>query len=777
MKTNRIVSLLALMLLSCGFAAAQAAPEALQKACGEILFIERDQYTPDHHNTATMFQVGEINESSFRGGSAMKAMNVKTGQVRTILDSPEGIIRDPELSFEGDRIIFAWRKDKNDYSHIYEVNTDGTGLRQFTFAKGITDIDPLYLPDGGIVFSSTREPKYCMCNRHIMCNLYRMDADGSNITQIGKSPLFEGHTALLPDGRLIYDRWEYVDRNFGDAQALWTVNPDGTKHSVYYGNNTASPGGVIDPRPLPESDLMLCIFSSCHDRPWGALALIDRKKGVDGIEPVIKTWPAEAYNAIKEEGWDMFDSYSGLPVKYEDPYPISQTQFLVSRSVEFDKDKNDLRMGIYLVEMDGGETLVAEGKQGLYDPMPIAPRFRPNVIPAARNHESKAGVFYVQNVYEGTHMQTVEPGTVKYLRIVESPEKRTWTAGDWNGQGVHCPGMNWTNFENKRILGEVPVYEDGSAHFEVPANTFVYFQLLDADKKMVHSMRSGTMVLPGETNGCVGCHENRLSVPVPMGKMPQALRKKPAKMNGWMGEPARLFSYTELIQPIWDKHCVSCHDFDIENREKTILAGDKNPYFNASFIELHAKKIVNVIGAGPPTFQLPYSWGSHASKLTKFLESTHNDVKLTPEEKLTVWTWLDVNGVYYPVYESAYPDSPSGRSPLDAAELRRLSELTGMDFLGHLKGHGRGVGPQISFERPELSPCLDKIRDDKAKYDEAVAIIALAAPRLAEKPRGDMPGFVPCDTHLEQLRKYAARLEQERASSQAITKGGKNADK
>jgi len=776
MKTNRIVSFLAIALSSCTFAFAQPAPQALQGACDEMLFIEREQYVPDHHNTATMFQVGEINESSFRGGSAMRAMDVKTGKIRTILESPEGIIRDPELSFEGDKIIFAWRKDKNDYSHIYEINTDGTGLRQLTFAEGITDIDPLYLPDGGIVFSSTREPKYCMCNRHIMCNLYRMNADGSNITQIGKSTLFEGHAALLHDGRLIYDRWEYIDRNFGDAQALWTVNPDGTKHSIYYGNNTASPGGIIDPRPLPDSDLLLCIFGSCHDRPWGALALIDRKKGVDGLDPVVKIWPENTLKLIQEDGWEKFDNFIWIDNKYEDPYPISQTDFLVSRSICFDSTKNELKMGIYLVSMDGSETLVAKGDMSLFDPMPIAPRFKPQAIPLARDYESKTGTFYVQNVYEGTHMQGVEPGTAKWLRVIESPEKQTWTQGEWGGQGVQCPGMNWSCFENKRILGEVPVAEDGSAHFEVPANTFVYFQLLDKDKKMIQSMRSGTIILPGETNGCIGCHENRLSPPPPAGKIPMAVRKKPAKMNGWMGATEK-FSYIEKAQPVFDKHCVSCHDFDVENRNKTILAADRNPYFNASYIELHAKKIINVVGPGPSTIQKPYTWGTHASKLTKFIEGAHKDIQLTQQEKEILYTWMDINGVYYPVYESAYPNSASGRCPLTNEELKRLAELTGMDFFGSLKYWGRTIGPVVSFERPELSPCLDGIRDDKAKYDEAVAIIALGMPRLIEKPRGDMPGFVPCEEHLEQLRKYDRLLDFERKSTAANGKGDKVFDK
>ena len=204
-------------------------------------------------------------------------------------------------------------------------------------------------------------------------------------------------------------------------------------------------------------------------------------------------------------------------------------------------------------------------------------------------------------------MKGVEPGTAKYLRVIESPEKRTWTKNGWGGQGEQAPAVNWHSFENKRILGEVPVEEDGSANFEVPSGTFVYFQLLDKDKKMIQSMRSGTMVMPGEVNGCIGCHEDRLSVPSAMGPKPLALKKAPVQMNGWMGKAPRNFSFMEQVQPILDKSCVRCHDFDQKNRDKLVLAKDKNPFFNAAYVNLYVKKEITLIGGGPAQIQEPYS--------------------------------------------------------------------------------------------------------------------------------------------------------------------------
>ena len=625
-------------------------------------------------------------------------------------------------------------------------------MKQLTFGSGVSDIDPLYLPDGGIVFSSTREPKYCMCNRHIMANLYRMNADGSGITQLGRSTLFEGHAALMYDGRIVYDRWEYIDRNFGDAQGLWTVNPDGTNHAIYYGNNMSSPGGVIDPRPIPDSHLTLCIFGSCHDRPWGALALIDRSRAVDGEEAVIHIWPETAREMIGKGGWDQF---MNLDVRYEDPYPIDQQHFLVSKSIQLEKPGMhpvNQQMAIVLVNATGEEEVIhTDAEFSCFDPMPLTARKKPPVIPFKRNFTDSTGKFYVSDVYEGTHMEGITRGMVASLRVIESPPKRTWTHTSWNGQGQQAPGVNWHSFENKKILGTVPVESDGSAFFEVPQGKYVYFQLLDKQGKMLHSMRSGVIVQAGEINGCIGCHEDRLSAPAYVNKMPKALQKAPHQMTGRNGK-TETFSYARDVQPIFDRHCVSCHDFGKPAGETLILAGDKNCFFNASYIDIQVKKMISCVGGGPAEIQQAFAWGSHPSKLIKTIEQGHHETQLCQDELQTLYTWIDLNGVYYPEYESAYPDNPAGRSPITHNELKELSALTGIDFYA-LKDQNRTLGPQLSFDRPEISPCLAYCKNE-ADYQRALDIIYLGKKRLAETPRCDMEGFIPAPIHRQMLAKY-----------------------
>ncbi|MBT7299104.1 MAG: hypothetical protein HN849_06320, partial [Victivallales bacterium] len=432
--------------------------------------------------------------------------------------------------------------------------------------------------------------------------------------------------------------------------------------------------------------------------------------------------------------------------------------------------------GIFVVDTFGNEALLRREAPGCYDPMPLAPRSRPPVIPARRGYERPTGRFYVNNVYQGSHLNGVKRGEVKFLRVVASPEKRFWTHPSWGGQGVHCPAVNWHSFEVKRVLGTVPVEADGSAHFEVPADTYVYFQLLDENGMMVQSMRSGTLVQAGETTGCVGCHEKRLEAPPPVAKVaPEAVTRPPSTLAGWYGAP-RNFNYLAEVQPVFDRHCMRCHDFGKPAGKKLLLAGDRELTFNASYVDLWRTKAVRCIGGGPAQVQQARSWGSHASPLVQAIRKGHKGVKLSPEEFARVVTWIDINGPYYPTYASAYPANLAGRSPLDGTQVKRLTELTKVPFAG-LASYSRKQRAKVSFDRPELSPCLAGLPDKTAPaYLEALGILQAGAKVLAGRPRGDMPGFLACPVDQGRERKYAARQQEETRFRAAIVNGKKAYD-
>ena len=222
----------------------------------------------------------------------------------------------------------------------------------------------------------------------------RWTRDGANIRQVGRSTLFEGHSCLLPDGRILYDRWEYVDRNFGDAQGLWTCNPDGTNHAVYWGNNTPAPGGAIDPRCIPGTQQVSSVcFGSCHDRPWGGLAIIDRRLGIDGRGSVVRTWPAHAIERVKEPRSDDqygFDDFKSVTPKYEDPFPLNDKLFPLFA----DDRRMERGWGVFLIDVFGNEVLLHVEGPGCYDPMPLRSYPRPPVIPSTLDFGKDEGVCF-----------------------------------------------------------------------------------------------------------------------------------------------------------------------------------------------------------------------------------------------------------------------------------------------------------------------------------------------------------------------------------------------
>jgi hypothetical protein len=422
-------------------------------------------------------------------------------------------------------------------------------------------------------------------------------------------------------------------------------------------------------------------------------------------------------------------------------------------------------MGLYLVDVFGNEVLIHAYPPGCYDPMPLAPRPVPPLMPDRVALDRAEGYFYVGNVYVGTGMERVPPGAVKFLRVVEVPEKRFWTHPAWDGQGQEAPAINWHDFNTKRILGTVPVEADGSAYFEVPADRFVYFQILDADGLMVQSMRSGTIVRPGEAAGCVGCHEDRLAA-APVGER-AAVRRPPRTLDPWYG-PTRDFSYTQEVQPVFDRHCVRCHDYGKDGAKKLLLCGDRGLAFNVSYHELWRKKLIHVVGAGPAEVQPPGSWGARASRIVQLLRAGHNDVRLSREEFDRIATWIDLNAPYYPTYASAYPDSLYGRSPLSAGQLKRLSELTGMKF------GGQEGDRLVNLTRPELSLCLAGFKDrSDTKLAEALAILRAGVEMLAKRPREDMTGSRLDGLDAQREARYQERARIEADVRRAILSGVK----
>ena len=760
-----------------------------------LLYVAR---TPDTGGTHSYL---ERNQAFQEHGSALKVLEIGTGRTKTIVETDKGIIRNPCVHFDGHRILFSMSRDEEELFNIYEFDLKSSKkkLRQLTNASDVSDVDPIFLPDDSIVFSSSRDLKYVPCDSQLVPQLFRMNSDGQNIHQITRSTAHENQISLMSDGRILYSRWDYIDRNFGDGHGFWVTNPDGTNQALIWKNNTSHPSTGWTARKIPEKGSYLCILGTHHGSLGGALAIIDPRLDIEGVRSIVRTWPAEVLSWLQSEAenppqevrlnyfnaiglWSppvqqqwrndvnmrvlrYVDALDNVEPWYNTPWSLSDKYFLCVRAEErFD------RPAIYLLDVFGNEVMVHEDSMGCASPMPLAPNPRPAMIPSRRDYGNGDGVFFVENVYEGTHMEGVKFGTVKKIRVVEAFSKRGLSPECWSGSGDQSPGVNWLDFNTKQILGTVPVERDGSAHFAVPCDRFVYFQLLDENDMMVQTMRSGTSIHSGEKMSCVGCHESRSSSSLSDNSksLTLAAKRTSSKLQPWFGPP-RPFSYQKEIQPIFDRYCIQCHDFDKEGADSIILAGDRNPSFNASYMELWKKRYVGGIGAGPAANMPAKSWGSHVSPLIRLLKEGHKDVELDDESMNRLITWVDLNGPYYPTTLSAYPESRPGRCPLNDVELITLGWLKGFNDEESTSAQSF-TRPQISFDRPELSPCLNSLEKDSDKYRQALALIRKGQERLRERPRADMPGFVPWEEDLQRMAHVEKYSKIEADSREAIRK-------
>jgi hypothetical protein len=759
-----------------------------------LLYVVRAQ---DDDGTHTYLE----REDGFKeNGAALKLIDLCTGRTETILETQEGIIRGPCVHFDGRRVLFSMSRDSQENYNIYEVDLGSSTrkVKQLTHASDVSDVDPIYLPDDSIVFASSRDLKYVPCDTMLVPQLFRMAADGTNIHQITRSTAHENQLSLMPDGRILYSRWDYVDRNFGDGHGFWVTNPDGTNPALVWGNNTEHPSAGWNARIIPKMGRLLCILGTHHGSLGGALAILDPRRAIEGTESVVRTWPAEVksrFNQVAKASLETerepavrmvvcswspkarnlwgtdanmrmhrhTDNLRNVRPWYNTPWPLSEKYFLCVRSAE-----RDDTTAIYLVDVFGNEIMLHAEEEGCFSPMPLAPGPRPVMIQPRRDYGNGDGLFYIQNVYQGTHMKGIEPGTVKNIRVIEVLSKRGLSESSWDGLGSQSPALNWTEFNAKQVLGTVPVEADGSAHFAVPSDRFVYFQLLDENDMMVQSMRSGTSVHSGEKQSCVGCHESRHTASPSAGREPATLASKrpPSKLSPWYG-PTRPFSYKLEVQPVLDKHCIRCHDFGKEGAKKIVLAGDRNASFCVSYMELWSKGHVGGIGAGPAAHLPAKSWGSSTSPLIRHLRKGHQNVKLDDESMNRLITWTDLNGPYYPTSYSAYADHVAGRCPLNEDEMENLAELTGFSPEEEANA-SRYKGPGISFDRPELSPCLDSLKKNSREYRKALALIRKGQERLKQHPRADMPGFVPWEEDLERIAHVKKYREIEANSRKAI---------
>ena len=618
---------------------ADAAPDLVQKALGamegaeEIVFAVRALYDDGHYYANFGHWSLDPNKMMYApGGSRLYKLNLRTGKLTVLVDDPEGSVRDPRVHYDGGKILFSYRPGGTKHFHLYEIGADGTGLRQLTDGP-FDDIEPAYLPDGGIVFPSSRCERFVACWYTPVATLHRIDSDGGNLHPLSSNIVHDNTPSVLLDGRVLYTRWEYVDRAPQKFHGLWSMNPDGTGQMIVFGN-MQPPGEwvlMIDAKPIPGSDKVVAVFSPHHGNREcaGHVMIVDPDAGPDDQGRPRRISPQV----------EMASGWKGGRGGFRDPYPLSEDCFLVAR------DKS-----LLILDTGGRTHEVYRGEKMVHEPCVIGPRPRERIIPPHSDPARKTGRLVVADVHHGRNMEEVEPGEIKRLLVLEQLP----TPVNFSGVQQNL-SMNGT-FTLKRILGTVPVEPDGSAHFEVPALRSLHFVALDGQGRTVKRMQSFCTVMPGETTGCVGCHENRTDTP----RFSRILlaTARPASQIEPIPNVPEVIDYPRDVQPVFDKHCVECHSAEKPDG-RVILTGDRNEWFTQSYYALFSSdQVSDSQGYDEDGNHPARGFGSVASALMKKIDGSHYDVKLSGAEQELIRLWIDTGATFPGTYAAYRPGRP-----------------------------------------------------------------------------------------------------------------------
>jgi hypothetical protein len=588
---------------------------ALPSNVTELVFATRQMNYDGHWYANFGYYADSTERKAFRSQGRLCRLNLATGKTTDLVCDPDGAVRDPQVHYDGHTILFSYRKGGTDAYHLYEIQADGTGLKQLTEGP-YDDFEPSYLPDGDILFVSSRCRRWVNCWLTQVAVLHRCDRTGANIRQISANIEQDNTPWPLPDGRILYTRWEYVDRSQVDYHHLWTANPDGTGQMVYYGN--LHPGTVmIDAKPIPGSDTIMAVFSAGHGQREhaGALTIVSPQKGPDNIP--------SARRITKTDD-------------FRDPYPLGQGQFLAAQNtrIVLVNEQGDVRE-LYRLPKD------LESKEiWCHEPRPLVSRPLEKVLQPRVNYAKSTGTLLLSNVRMGRNMAGVKPGEIKKILVMESlPKPINYTGG-------MEPLSYGGTFTLERILGTVPVESDGSAYFDVPALRSLFLIALDEHENSVKRMQSFLSVMPGETMGCVGCHENRAQAPaISKNEIPLAARRAASVITPVSGIPD-VFDFPRDIQPILDRYCIRCHDYDHRDG-RVILTGDHGPMYSHSYYTLTCRHQI-VDGRNDPKSNLaPRSIGATASPLMAKFSGSHHEVKASRDDIEKVRYWIE-SGAPYP---------------------------------------------------------------------------------------------------------------------------------
>jgi len=564
---------------------------------------------------------------------------------------------------------YYWHPESCYHLFLYDLHRGE--LRQLTDGPW-NDYDPCFLPDGRIVFVSERVGANVRCGQRWCpsATLHAVRDDGRQLETLSFHETNEWQPSVAHDGRIVYTRWDYVDRDNDVAHHLWVCNPDGTDPRALHGNyptrREVRPWMELGFRAVPGRPTFMAIAAPHHGENYGSVILVDPTRPDDGaMSQVQRLTPEVPFPEAESAPGVPHDRGRHAPTAevFGQPWPLDEDFFLCVW------DPNQRHYALTLADSFGNrEILYRDPQVPALDPIPFQPRPRPPIRPRM-THEPGApltmATVLVANVYIS---ERPFPNGLRIaaLRIVQLFGKDT--------AYLDVPRIGFADECIARgVLGTVPVEEDGSAYFLLPPNVEVYFQALDVQGRAVQTMRSGTYAHSGELLACVGCHEPRHTTPPP-GTMPKALQRPPSALKP--GPPGSYpLTFTRLVQPVLDRHCTQCHDgrdprrpdlrgelFEtVREPGKAVSApewlnGVRNAHHGWTRSYKSLSRVAWAMGGGngiifrQEQYSIPGRVGARAAPLAVMLSQGHHDIRLSPDDWERLYTWLDCNSVFYGAY-------------------------------------------------------------------------------------------------------------------------------
>ena len=570
------------------------------------------------------FDAEIVELSNLRGDMQMKSI------FKPIVS--DASIADLRMHWDANRVMFTTLMGENDKRwNVYEVKLDGTGCKKLIENEepDLEFYDGTYLPDGRIIANSNigYQGVPCVSGDDPVGNMVLYTPEQKNLRRLTFDQDANWNPVVMNNGRVMYTRWEYTDLTHYYSRIVMHMNPDGTENKALYGSGSMFPNSTFDIQPLPgHGSAFVGIISGHHGvARSGRLIIFDPTKGRKNVQGMVQEIPHRnrpIQELIKDE------LVNGVWPQFVKPTPLNDKYFLVAAKL----DPQSL-WGLYLVDIYDNVTCLmqAEG-EGYISPILVKETKTPPAIPDRVKLNEKEATIFIQDIYEGEGLRGIPRGTVKELRLHAYEYAYVKTRSDHNWHGIQ------SGWDIKRLLGTVPVEEDGSAIFKVPANTPISIQPIDKDGVAVQWMRSWVTGQPGEVVSCIGCHEDQNQIPIP--KRVMASQKAAAPLKAPEGG-VRSFTFDLEIQPILDRACIACHNgegkaFDLRGGKKDKLG------YGTSYLNIHPY-VHRQGGEGDMVVLQPYEYHPNTSELVRILKKGHHNVKLTDAEWLKLYNWIDYN--------------------------------------------------------------------------------------------------------------------------------------